>query len=324
MRPAVGRALATALDVWRRMGAHGVGDAAASLAYRFFLALFPFAIFVAALVAFVRALFQGSSAAQVPPDVLNDEVAELLAPVRDQLRAIMGRPQPALFSLGVIGSIWVASSGAGAVIRATNRAYQVKESRPYWKRCLLALGLTVFAGAALTGAFVLQVAGAAIADVLTRQGGPAAAYGAALATVRWPGAVVLLALAAAIVYRAAPNVELPWRWVSPGAAVFVAGWLLTTFGFSVYVTVFGDYSETYGALAGVAVLLIWFYLTAYVVLCGAELNAYLDRRSVEARATQPEGGVGRGASTAPAGRSGPAGPARSPTGAAGPVSPGDP
>ena len=176
------------------------------------------------------------------------------------------------------------------MIRATNRAYQVKESRPYWRRCLLALGLTVFAGAALTSAFVLQVAGCGHRGLPDPAG--------------WPGGGVRGGAGHRPLARrprpARPgrcarvpggaNVELPWRWVSPGAAVFVAGWLLTTFGFSVYVTVFGDYSETYGALAGVAVLLIWFYLTAYVVLCDAELNAYLDRRLVTARETQPEGG----------------------------------
>ena len=293
------RARATrALSVWRRTTEHGVNDMAAGLAYRFFLALFPFAIFVAALVASVAALFQVGDAADPRFEARDGELAALLAPVRAELRAIAARQPAGLLSLGVVGSVWVASTGAGAVIRATNRAYQVAETRPYWKRCALALGLTLFAGAALAGAFLLQVAGAALADLLARTGGGAAGYGAALGAARWPLAIGLLGLAAAVVYWAAPDVALPWRWVTPGAVVFVGGWLLATFGFSVYVTRFADYGTTYGALAGVAALLIWFYLTAYLVLCGAEVNAFLDRPGGE-RGPDRRGGLRRRDGVAP-------------------------
>ena len=107
-------------------------------------------------------------------------------------------------------------------------------------------------------------------------------------------------LAAAVVYWAAPDVALPWRWVTPGAVVFVGGWLLATFGFSVYVTRFADYGTTYGALAGVAALLVWFYLTAYLVLCGAEVNAFLDRPAGE-RGVDRRGGLRRRDGGAPRG-----------------------
>jgi membrane protein len=292
VRPSVARARDASLGLWQRITEHGVNDMAAALAYRFFLALFPFAIFVAALIAFVAALFQVGDVTEPLFEDMDNELAELLAPLREELRAIAERQRPSFLSLGVIGSVWAASAGVGAIIRATNRAYQVAETRPYWKRCALSLGLTLIAGAALAGAFLLQVAGAALADVLARAGGGAAGYGPVLGAARWPLAVALLFLAAAILYWAAPDVDLPWRWVTPGAVVFVGGWLLATFGFSVYVTAFGDYGTTYGALAGVAVLLIWFYLTAYIVLCGAELNAFLDR-SVAARGADRRSGVRR-------------------------------
>ena len=180
MRPSVARArdaTLSVLSVWQRTTEHGVNDMAAGLAYRFFLALFPFAIFVAALVASVAALFQVGDAADPLFEARDGELAALLAPLRAELRAIAARQPAGLLSLGVVGSVWVASTGAGAVIRATNRAYQVAETRPYWKRCALALGLTLFAGAALAGAFLLQVAGAALADLLARTGGARRATG---------------------------------------------------------------------------------------------------------------------------------------------------
>ena len=105
--------------------------------------------------------------------------------------------------------------------------------------------------------------------------------------------IVLLLLTTAFLYRVAPNVQLSLKWIAPGAIVFVAGWLGATYLFTLYVANFGSYAATYGALAGVAVLLIWFYLTAFVLLAGAELNAVLTAQMAPAQVDEQRRGAGR-------------------------------
>jgi hypothetical protein len=93
---------------------------------------------------------------------------------------------------------------------------------------------------------------------------------------RWPVTVVALMAATAVAYWAAPNIDLPFKWITPGAVLFTLAWLVTTAVFGFYVSRFASYDATYGTLGGVVVLLLWFYITAFVLLAGAELNAVVD------------------------------------------------
>ncbi|MGH2370832.1 MAG: YihY/virulence factor BrkB family protein, partial [Chloroflexota bacterium] len=230
---------------------------------------------------------------------------QLTEPVRDELAAILETRQPGILSLGIVGTFWVATTGMSAIIMAMNRAYQVEETRPFWKRYLLALGLTLLAGVALAGAFVLLVVGEFLGRQIAGALGLQTVYQVAVTLARWPVAIVLLLLAMAFLYRAAPNVDLPWKWVAPGAVVFTAGWVLVTVLLSVYIANFGSYNATYGTLGGVVALLIWFYLTGFILLLGAELNAFLDeqadrlgldeqRRQMRAQAPPEHGDTARG------------------------------
>ena len=97
----------------------------------------------------------------------------------------------------------------------------------------------------------------------------------AFALARWPVAIAVMLVAVAFLYWAAPNAKLPFRWISPGALLATVGWIAMTFGFGIYVSNFGSYNATYGTLGGVVVTLIWFYLSGFVLLLGAELNAVL-------------------------------------------------
>ncbi|MDQ3700445.1 MAG: YihY/virulence factor BrkB family protein [Chloroflexota bacterium] len=257
-----------------------VSGLAAELAYWFFLAIFPFLIFVAALSGFIADVFdvQNPTAqiAGVFSQIGPSSATDLL---RRRLEAVVGTRQPDLLSVGFLGAIWIATRGTSSLIKAMNRAYGVEETRPFWQRNLLAVELTLVASSSLAIAFVVffasQVLGGQMATALGLQG----TLEALLNLLRWPVALALLLLASGFLYWQAPDVDRGWRWITPGALLFSTGWLAVTFLFAFYAANFGAYNVTYGTLGGVAVLLIWFYITAFLLLAGAELNAVVDQQA---------------------------------------------
>ena len=193
---------------------------------------------------------------------------------------------PGLLSVGLVTAIWAAAGGMGATMRAMNHVHAVDEGRPFWKRTALALGLTLLGGAFFIAAFVVVVAGQAIGTAVADAAGLGDFSRVLMYVLRYALAIVLTLVAMAFLYWAAPNTRLPFRWITPGAMLFTVVWLPATLLFGLYVSHFGSYNATYGALGGVIVLMVWLYLTAFIMLAGAVLNAMLARRtrSQEARA----------------------------------------
>lgn len=268
-----------AKDTYREVQRDDVSGLAAELAYRFFVAVFPFFIFVAALGGVVATI----AGIDNPTQQIMDQIGDTLPPdaasiLRDQLAGVIENQNTALLSIGFVSALWAASSGVRSLMKAVNRAYDCNEARPFARRYGLSVGLTLLAGTFILVAFSVLVIGQfAIEGLVDRAGfGNAGRWLVSLA--RWPIALALLMGAMAFVYWAAPNLALPFRWVSPGAVVFAIVWLLATFGLGIYVANFGSYNATYGTLGGVIVLLLWFYITSYLMLVGAELNALLYRR----------------------------------------------
>jgi|FLYL01.1.fsa_nt_gi membrane protein len=271
--------IATGKALVKEIGADDVSGLAAELAYRMLLAIFPFFIFLVSLGAFVA----GPAGIDNPTEEIMSQLRETLpsdaeSVVERELSAVLESRNAGLLSFGVLAALWSASSAVATVMKALNRAYDVKETRPFLRRYATALGLTLLGGAFFVASFALLVIGQAAGTDLARSLGFGGAAAFLLGLLRFPLVVAMLAAAAAFLYWAAPNVKLPFRWVSPGSALFVAGWVVSTFAFSLYVANFGAYNATYGALAGVVVLLIWLYISAFVFLAGAELNALLHAR----------------------------------------------
>lgn len=258
----------------------------AELSYRFFLAVFPFAILLASLGGFVASQLDiegpAEQAIEELEGVLPENVSNL---VLQELQAVIENQQTGLLSFAVISALFFATGGVNALIKALNRTFSVGETRPFWRRYLLALRLTVLAGAGVISALVLLIGGEFIGSGLAAEMGLDYESWGALTILRWPVALVLLAIAVTILYRLAPNIRIPFRWVIPGAALFTLGWLMATWAFGQYVTNFAEYGATYGALAGVATILIWFYMSSFLLLLGGALNASLmrivDRRTFE-------------------------------------------
>jgi ABC-type multidrug transport system fused ATPase/permease subunit len=176
----------------------------------------------------------------------------------------------------VVAALWSASGGTGNLIKAVNIAYDEEESRGAIKLRGIALALTM--GAIL---FVLLTLGLVALVPIVLDALPLGVVGRVLAqVVRWVLLIVVVVVALAVVYRIAPDRDAPrFRWVSVGAMVAALLWMIGSVGFSLYVNYFGNYNKTYGALGGVVVLMLWLYLTSYIVLLGAEINAESERQT---------------------------------------------
>jgi membrane protein len=282
-------------DLFHQYVRDDVAGLAAELAYNFFLALFPFFIFVAALGSLVTSMLAIPDPVEQALDLFGQALprsAEEL--IRPQLDEVIRNQSPGLLSLGILGAIWAATGGTLAIMKAMNRAYDVLEERPIWKQYLIAIGLTILAGVFILGAFILFAAGQLLGLGIATRIGLAGPFEAALPVVYWVGAVVLVMLATAFIYWKAPNARLDFRWITPGAVLFTVFWIAATYLFIVFVSLFGTFSATYGALAGVVVLLLWFYLTGLLLTLGAEVNAVVDAQLVPKIAEIKEEAARRG------------------------------
>lgn len=288
LRAMVRRTWRIAGQIYRQADHDDLLGMASELAFQFFLALFPFMIFLASLGAFLATLLpvQDPTAAILASlgGALPRDASQL---VSEELDRVIGERSAGLLSFGILGAVFFASGGVRALSSAMNRAYSVRETRPLWRQFAVALGLTLLAGGAILLAFTLFVVGELAGTALAAGVGLAGPFAEVVAWVRLPATIALLLLAVAALYRVAPNVQVPWRRSLPGAALFVFCWLAMTWVFGAYVANFGSYARTYGTLAGVVVLLMWFYLTSVLLLIGASLTEVLDRASVRSERAAP-------------------------------------
>jgi membrane protein len=251
-----------------------LSDWAASLTYYGVLALFPALIALVSIVGLVLSPQQLSDALTT---VVPGSAAATINPVIEQIAASNGTAGFGLV-LGLVGAIWSASGYVGAFTRAANVVYETPEGRKIWKLKPLQL-LVTLVGILFAAAILLAVvASGPVADAI----GQALGLGSTVTTVwdivKWPVIVVLVAIMIAVLYYATPNVKLRgFRFTSPGAATALLVWAVASALFAFYVANFSSYNKTYGALAGVVVFLVWFWLTNVALLFGIELDAEIER-----------------------------------------------
>jgi membrane protein len=219
--------------------------------------------------------------------MLSPETANIVGTQLQQVTSGAGGALGLATVIGILTALWSASSGMKALITGVNLAYDESEGRKFVKLRGLAILLTLGAMVLMAVALTLIVAFPALADswptVLRWTVG----------VLRWVLLAVLLIVGLAVLYRHAPDRDQPrWTWVSWGSAVATVLWVLASVGFSIYVNAFGNYNKTYGALAGVIILMFWLYLTAVIVLVGAELNTEMELQTAKdttAGPTRPMG-----------------------------------
>jgi membrane protein len=261
---------------WRRVRKDNLSVLAAGVAFQAFFSLFPTltaAVSLYGLAADPNMVQRQIGAIQ---GVLPPEAVKLIAA---WLQALVQGPTTR-FGIGLIVSVllalWSMWSATAMLMTAVNICYGEEEKRGFVSFNLRALslgaGLAVFGIAALALAAVLP---AALALLPVPD-----AWGQMLGLVRWPMLAGIAILALAVIYRYAPDRTAPkWRWISCGSVAAAALWILSSLAFTTYVAKVGSYDRTYGSLGAVIILLLWFYLTAYVTLAGAELNAEIERQA---------------------------------------------
>jgi membrane protein len=265
--------------VWNNIGEHNVSIMAAGVGFYALLSIFPG---LTALISLYGLIANPSDVERLlaSQGLLPPEAVDLLV---KQTSALVEKGMGKL-SLGLIISLtvalWSTNYAISTLMTALNAAYGEREKRNYVVAIATSLaltsGLVLFAVLALLLVAVLP----AVIGILPVP----PAWRTTIALVRWPLLVVIVMAALAAMYRFAPSrTEARWRWVSGGAVIATVAWIVVSLGFSIYVERFSTYDRTYGSLGAVVVLLMWFYLSAFVVLLGAELDAEMERRSAASR-----------------------------------------
>ncbi|MGE5815176.1 MAG: YihY/virulence factor BrkB family protein [Acidobacteriota bacterium] len=248
----------------------------AQLAYYFFLALFPALLFLISLASFfpVANLMDevvNALGRVAPPDVLKF--------LLDQMKQLSNQQNGGILTFAFLFTIWSSSGAMTSIISTLNSAYDIEEGRPWWKVRIVAVGLTVGAALFILISATLVIAGPELADKVAGMFRLGSAFEWTWKIVQWPIVLALVITAVALVYYFAPDAEQEFVLITPGAVFATTLWIASSLGVRFYVANFGNYNETYGALAGVMILLLWFYVSGLCILMGAEMNAEIEHAS---------------------------------------------
>jgi membrane protein len=259
----------------------------AGVAFYALLALFPAAIAGVSIYGLVADPTTVTNQIEKLTEMLSPSTADL---VGEQIKQVTGAAGGALglaTVIGILTALWSASSGMKALITGVNLAYDETETRKFVKLRGLALLFTLGAMVLLGVALALIVGFPAVADSWPTP----LAWTAGI--LRWVLLAALLILSLAVLYRYAPDRDEPrWTWVSWGSGIATLLWVLASVGFSIYANSFGNYNKTYGALAGVIILMFWLFLTSFVVLVGAELNTEMELQTAKDTTKGPQQPMG--------------------------------
>jgi membrane protein len=265
--------------VWKEMDADNVPGLAAQTSYYFVLSLFPFLIFLAALVGTLP--FTGLWNEVLAWVTLNlpRETQHLVF----EAVASLTQGRRSFLSIGLLGTAWAVCSGLMNLMSSLNTAYEVKETRGFFKRLGLAFVMLFVLTFLFLGSFGLLSAGDWLGTWLVNRAGPGLLVITLWFVGRWVLSLVLMALVVAIIDHALPNLRRPWHCFTPGTLFVVLAWVPATLGFNLYVHHFHSYNRTYGALGAFVVLMVWAYITSLIILVGAEINCELHRMRSEAQ-----------------------------------------
>jgi membrane protein len=264
-----------------------MGDRAAGVTYYSLMSLFPALLFAVAVLGFFGQQGLISDAANylrdagAPSDVV-DAVTGALRSAQDKRGAAIGA-----LVLGLAISLYGASGAFGAMGRALNVIWRVEEGRGFVRKKVTDIGATLSVLVLMLVTLVLVFLGGSLANDVFGAIGLGDTAADIWRIVRWPLALCSMMVLYAVIYYAAPNVEVrDFKLITPGAVFGVVTWIVASIGFFVYVSNFSSYGATYGAFAGAVILLVWLWLSSFVMLLGAELNAVIDlRRTPEFSAT---------------------------------------
>jgi len=265
----------------KRINEDAIFGRAAQLSYYFLLALFPLLLVLISILGYMaqegtafREQLLTYLAAVMPRSAI--------ALVRTTLNEISDSSGTGKVSFGLLAALWAASNGMGAISDTLNTAYNVKETRSWWKVRLICICLTVALAILILAALAIVLYGGSIGEALTSKYGFGNLFTTVWTIFQWPIALVFVLTTFNLIYNFAPDLPSGSRkWITPGVFVGVGLWLLVSFGFRVYLSFFDKYSVTYGSLGAVIVLMLWFYLTGVAILIGGEVNSEMSHQKAQ-------------------------------------------
>jgi membrane protein len=264
------------LRTWDDVGDNHTLQMAAALSYYFVMSLFPSLIVLSAIVAYLPV-----------PDLFNHALnlmgrfvpADSMGLVKKVLADVVTPNRNAFLSIGLLGTLWAASGGFAAAIEALNIAYDVEETRPFWRTRPLAIGLTVLIGALLLIALGVMIVGPQFGDWLSGRLHASVLWQWLWPYLHWTVSVGFTVLAVEVFYFLAPNVKQRFLATLPGAIFAVGCWIGLSYLLGIYFRSFANFNRTYGTLGAAVALMVWLYWTGFAMLVGAELNAELAKKT---------------------------------------------
>jgi len=270
-------------NVWARSENDQILGHAAQLSYYFLLALFPLLLFLITLFGYFNGA--GSHLQQrmmaYLGDVMPPAALQLVAATLDEITKGRGTGK---LSLGILLALWAASSGVNALAQGLNAAYDVAETRPWWKVRLISIAMTLAISVLIVSALMLVLYGGQFGEALAARIDAGRAFSIAWQALQIPFALIFVLIALVMIYRFVPNAaaqrkgkglresDYRRRWFSPGVIIAVLLWLMVSLGFRLYLHFFNSYSATYGSLGALIILMLWFYLTGAAIMLGGEIN----------------------------------------------------
>jgi len=247
----------------------------AALSFYFIFAFFPMLLSLVVIIGFFARNQEVHAGLVSQFDRLMPSSAVSL--VEKTVREISEHSSRWKLALGLLAAVWSGSSGVSSIMDALNRSYRVKETRPYWKRHIISLGLAAAISALSITALAVFLSGGDLAQAIGSRTGWSQATIMLWQYAEWPIALFFVLLTLALLYNLGPDLHRHWRWTTPGSLVAVLAWVAASLVFRVYVHYLSSYSRSYGSLGAVMVLLLWLYLTGLAILAGGTIDAAIDR-----------------------------------------------
>ncbi|MEZ2347115.1 YihY/virulence factor BrkB family protein [Terriglobus sp. RCC_193] len=275
-------------QTWKGIDDDNLFGRASQLSYAFFSAIFPALIAISSLMGLVA-----KSSSHLYFALLN-KVGQLIPPsafalVTDTFRQTTSASTTGKVTFGLLFALFSASVGLSALQDTLNSVYRVRETRPFWKARVEAMGLTLVVGALILASVLVLFGGGIAANHLTHMFRGAYVLAMILRGLYWIIASLLMILSFEVMYCFCPDVQhRVWRWFTPGGLVALLGWIAGSVALRVYLHYFNSYSVTYGSLGAVIILLLWFYLSGVMILLGGEVNSKIEHAVAEKKIIRGE------------------------------------
>ncbi|WP_257143968.1 YihY/virulence factor BrkB family protein [Bacillus sp. AFS002410] len=260
-------------DLTKKCMEDEIASRSAELAYYLMLSLFPFLIVLTQVITFLPLTtdeIMSFLSQYAPPDAM--------AIIKSNLQLIIGQSHGGVLSVGVIATLWASSNGINAIIRALNDAYNVEDKRNYFVTRGVSIILTIIMIFVIVFALLIPVFGKVIAKFVFEFLGISNDFLYTWSIIRWTLSFVILLIVFTVLYSIGPSKVVHIKKVFFGSLFATLGWIISSFGFAFYVDNFGNFTSHYGSLGGIIVLMIWFFISAMVVIIGGELNALIKER----------------------------------------------